>query len=273
MYLRPLVTSLSGSRSRSSHNKGDGWISTDSGPSGRNCSRVAKATFEEKLTDLDIVRDDGKTPTVKLSLTKTPQEGKLTIMQRVSWEVDYEDQPKPSHSDDLHLYENEYDSAGASSNISEEERQLKAGRTRSQSIDVMEASRQSRQSRHISNDPNYTYVWTTERAPSRQDTNIHAGPHTITTTTDRDRDTFWRSDSESNNGSTKSEQTNPPEEPRDRGSGGKRWSLRRNPFRDRHSVEVTSPTSRTYEGARVMEMRDFATRAKSPPLKGGLDGR
>lgn len=262
MYFRPLVTSLSGSRSNRSHAKSDGFVSTRSGPSSRNYSS-AEATFDEKISAIDIVRDDGKTPIVKLSLTKTPNKGKLQIMQRVSWEVDYEDQSKLRHPGDLDLHENEHDIGVALSSASEEERHFRAGRKRSQSIDIIEATRRyvsSPPPRLQSMEPNSPFAWT-ETDPS-QNGSIRR-PRTAT----RDGDTFWGSDSESNHRSTKSEHS-----PAELQDGEKRWDIRRNPFRDGQHVVSASPTSRMYEGARVVEMKALGL-PKSQPMKSRQDGR
>jgi hypothetical protein len=256
LYLRPLVTSLSGSRSNQSHNKNNGYISTRSGPSSRNYSN-AEATFDEKISAIDVVRD-GKTPTVKLSLAKTPNEGRLKIMQRVSWEVDYEDQSKLRHPGGLDLHDSEYDIGVAMSSASDEERHIRAGRTRSQSVDIVEAMRRydlSPPSKIHSAGPMSPYSWTETEISQNRGTLPHAST--------RDGETFWRSDSESNSESSKSR---PRPAPRLE-DGERRWDIERNPFRDGQKVIPEQPAN-IYDGSRVMEMKAFArSRSTSSPTK------
>lgn len=249
-YLWPLIASKSGSRSNQSYNKGDGYVSTRSGPSSRNPSN-AEATFDEKISAADIIRD-GKTPTVKLSLAKTPQEGRLKIMQRVSWEVDYEDQSKLRQHGGLDLHDNEYDIGAAMSSASEEERQLRGERKRPQSVDIIEATKRYEVFPPPRLQTNPLPAWTElEKSQSRGT----SGSPTAT----RDSETFWRSDTESDQEST---QCNHPPEAE---GGERRWTIERNPFRDRQQVVPTSP-ARVYKGSRAIEMGAFG-QSRSPPRK------
>lgn len=288
-YFRPLVTSLSGSFGSRFHKKSNGYVSTSSGPSGQNFSHAEQATFDQKISAGDTVRDDGKAPIVRLSLTKTPHEGKLKIMQRVSWEVDYEDQSKLRHPGDLCLDENEYNIGVAMSSSNEEEMHLREGRgKKSHSVDISQAMRDydsnlppklqpkepNRPSRSQSIDPippprlqsmepNAPFTWI-ETDPSQS-----SSSHIPQSATPRDNgDTFWESDdSESNYGSPKP--NHPHSTPAETQHAERRWDNRRCTFRDGQLVVPTSPaTSRTYEGARgEIEMSSFAARSTSLPVK------
>lgn len=252
-YFRPLVTSLSGSRSSHSRKTGNGYVSTHSEPSSRNYVST-EAEFDEKISAIETVRDDGKTPTVKLSLAKTPHDGKLQILHRVSWEVDYEDQTK------LHnrVQENECD-IGVAFSCPREARQSGKGRTRPQSVDILEAlkrydkKRPPRLQLKETNSP----VALTETDPSSLDSRRSRSEAAV-----RDDETFWRSDSsDSTRNSTKSDNV-----PELQDGGERRWNIQRNPFRDGQQVSPISPMSGTYEGARAIEMKAFP-RTKSPSMK------
>ncbi|QDS68636.1 hypothetical protein FKW77_001626 [Venturia effusa] len=249
----PLVTSLSGSRSVRSHKKGDGYTLTRSLPSSRG-NLAAEVTFDAKINAIDTVRDDGKTPTVKLSLSKTPIDGKLKIMHRVSWNVDYGDRSEPLNPDDLSVPQNDYDIGIALSTPSEEKRQLKPGGRGSHSVDIVEASRQ-----HSLN-----------LSPSLQ--SLASNSHFVRTESNRplskcghtpqpqgiDEETFWRSDSESNHGSTTPDRNSEDQDQE------QRWNIRRNSFRNEQHGVFLLPQTRSDEGARAMEMKALSWPTRSP---------
>lgn len=245
MYLGPLISSLSGSRSNPSHPKGDGYIYTGSGPSGQNRSNDAGGTLDEKISHVALVRDDEETP--------QEAQGKLTITQRVSWEVDYDDQSRLEHGGDLGLPENDHDRGLATPSPSDGERHLRAGRRRrSRSIDIIEAMR-----RHDSTpsptlpttEPNAPFAWI-ELDPSQ------SGGRTATSETE----TLWRSESNVNLDSTRSNHVP------DLHDAQKGRDIRHNPFRYEQQVAPTLPPQRTYAGARIIEMKAFA-RSKSPLMQ------
>ncbi|TID13449.1 hypothetical protein E6O75_ATG11365 [Venturia nashicola] len=260
MYIAP----LSSSRGERSHSKSDGYTSTGSGPSGQSVLCGAKATFDERISGFDVVRDDGKTPTVKLSLTKSPHEGKLMITQRVSWEVDYDDQSKLRHPSIRGLPDNEYTIGRALSSASDEERHSRAKRNRPHSCDVTEVIRQSASTPPLKlqyPEPDSPTNWT-EHEPLRS-----AGTYRPETATSNGK-TFWRSDSD---GDSYQDSTDF-DYVLDADDGQRGWAIRHNPFWDEEHVNSKSPALRTYEGARVLEMRAFSP-SYSRPLKVGQDTR
>jgi hypothetical protein len=168
-------------------------------------------------------------------------------MQRVSWEVDYDVQEQLRHPDDDKKY-----NFGARMGDANEGKS-RAQRTRSQSVDLVEATRRYNISHppiHPAATPMSPFTWMeTEYASSV------VGKDSVLGKDSRDGESFWKeteSDSEAN-------------PPRELGDGERRWDIARNPFRD--GVVPEAPPK-----AFGIEMKALG-RSRSLQTKGRWDGR
>jgi hypothetical protein len=223
-HFRPLITSLLGSRNKG-QSKNDGYVSAQCGPSGTEATFYA---FDEKINSGIETYERAKSPGMKLE--KQPQNERMAIVQRQSWEVSWQAQKEEEKGKLRHrLYEDDYTIGVAISSDSDQERHERARRVRSQNSDLAEARKLHELSappQILPPEPLSPFTWTeSEMARSRSGTLEVAS---------RDGEIAWRSDTERTEGFKpasvrKHSESTPVPELQD---GEMRWNIERKPFRE-----------------------------------------